>query len=197
MQCYFFLYWLTTSRLQGNPLCSNENLVQFCGSMTEGEDNTQNSTNSESNCRLPQSCPPPYEYAPPANSCFCAAPLLVGYRLKSPGFFDFLPYFDLFEQYITSGLNIRRDQLEVDSFLWIKGPRLRMYLKFFPVYENERSNHTFNRSEVRRIRSMFTGWTIPDSEIFGPYELLNFTLLDPYKDGLSLVFHILSATCFG
>lgn len=168
--------------LQGNPLCSNENLVQFCGSMTEGEDNTQNSTNSKSNCRLPQSCPPPYEYAPPANSCFCAAPLLVGYRLKSPGFFDFPPYFDLFEQYITSGLKIRRDQLEVDSFLWINGPRLRMYLKFFPVYENEQSNHTFNRSEVRRIRSMFTGWTIPDSDIFGPYELLNFTLLDPYKD---------------
>ncbi|XVF46108.1 hypothetical protein PTKIN_Ptkin03bG0000300 [Pterospermum kingtungense] len=45
-------------------------------------------------------------------------------------------------------------------------------------------SHIFNRSEVRRIRSMFTGWLIPDSDIFGPYELLNFTLLDIYRDVL-------------
>ncbi|KAK8515796.1 hypothetical protein V6N12_075817 [Hibiscus sabdariffa] len=37
-------------------------------------------------------------------------------------------------------------------------------------------------SEVQRIRGMFTGWLIPDSDIFGPYELLNFTLLDIYRD---------------
>ncbi|KAL8253115.1 hypothetical protein R6Q59_036808 [Mikania micrantha] len=40
------------------------------------------------------------------------------------------------------------------------------------------------RSEVLRIRSLFTQWEIPNSDIFGPYELLNFTLLDPYKDSI-------------
>lgn len=60
-----------------------------------------------------------------------------------------------------------------------------MQLKLFPVYVGNSSSHKFNRSELLRIRSMFTGWKIPDSDLFGPYELLNFTLLDPYKDGKS------------
>lgn len=114
--------------------------------------------------------------------CFCSAPLLVIYRLKSPGFTYFAPYISSFQEYMTSGLNLYRYQLQIDSFSWQKGPRLRMYLKIFPVDEN--NSHLFNNTEVRRIRSKFTGWTIPDSDVFGPYELLKFTLLDPYKDGI-------------
>ncbi|KAM7521967.1 hypothetical protein LguiA_011869 [Lonicera macranthoides] len=56
-----------------------------------------------------------------------------------------------------------------------------MNLKIFPVYVDN-SSYIFNRSEVLRIRSMFTGWLIPDSEIFGPYELLDFVLWGPYID---------------
>ncbi|KAK1265323.1 putative LRR receptor-like serine/threonine-protein kinase [Acorus gramineus] len=68
-------------------------------------------------------------------------------------------------------------QTSVDTFAWDEGPRLRMYLKIFPPL-----NYTqFNASEIGRIKSMFTGWNIPDSDIFGPYELLNFTLLGPYS----------------
>lgn len=171
--------------LQGNPLlCSNANLVQFCGSQSQDEIG-QGSGNSSVDC-LKQSCPPPFEYAPasPA-SCYCAVPLLVGYRLKSPGFSDFRPYMDIFEEYLSSGLNLYLYQLYIDSFAWKKGPRVQMYLKIFPVYDagNENPN-LFNTSEVRRIRSLFTGWNIPDSDVFGPYELLNFTLLDPYKDAI-------------
>jgi len=53
--------------------------------------------------------------------------------------------------------------------MWEEGPRLKMYLKLFP-------NNTilFNAIEVSRLRGMFTGWQIPDSDIFGPYELINF-----------------------
>ncbi|KAG9149564.1 hypothetical protein Leryth_014342 [Lithospermum erythrorhizon] len=169
-----------TVRLGGNPICLNSNLVQFCGSQDQYASNILGVGNS-STCQ-PQSCPSPYEYAPPSTlTCFCAAPLLVGFRLKSPGFSDFLPYKSFFEIYLTEGLRLNLYQLEIDSFAWQEGPRLRMYLKFFPVYVPKSSNR-FNVSEVLRIRGMFTGWTIPDNDLFGPHELLNFTLLDPYKD---------------
>ncbi|KAL1202066.1 putative LRR receptor-like serine/threonine-protein kinase [Cardamine amara subsp. amara] len=167
--------------LQGNPLCSEGNLLQLCGSVIE-EDNNQGSTNpSTTNC---SDCPPPYEFSPESlRRCFCAAPLLVGYRLKSPGFSDFVPYRSEFAEYITSGLNLNLSQLRIDSFQWQKGPRLRMYLKFFPVFDSNANNtFKFNSSEVRRIRALFTGWNIQDEDLFGPYELMNFTLSDVYRD---------------
>ncbi len=101
--------------------------------------------------------------------------------MKSPGFADFRPYRDQFEVYLTNGLDLSLNQLDLNSFAWEEGPRLGMYLKFFPV----NNTFTFNSSEVLRITRMFTGWKIPDSDIFGPYELLNFTLLDMYRGGLS------------
>ncbi|CAL5416671.1 unnamed protein product [Camellia sinensis] len=84
-----------TSKLQGNPLCLNTNLVLFCGPQNENEtvSHTPSATNSNDNC-LVQSCP--YEYAP-NSPCFCAVPLIVGYWLKSPGFRYFEPYWVPFE----------------------------------------------------------------------------------------------------
>ncbi|OMO82993.1 hypothetical protein CCACVL1_11608 [Corchorus capsularis] len=173
--------------LKGNPVCINDNIssLQLCGSQSENENRIQSTTNSIAGCPA-QSCPFPYEYSPTSNlSCFCAAPLLVGYRLKSPGFSDFISYKHRFEEYLTNGLNLDFDQLYIDSFAWEKGPRVKMYLKLYPVFNASGNNeHIFNRSEVQRIRSMFTGWLIGDSDVFGPYELLNFTLLDIYKDVL-------------
>jgi hypothetical protein len=86
---------------------------------------------------------------------------------------------------LTSGLELHLYQLDLSSAIWEKGPRLKMQLKLFPVYVNENSSRKFNDSEVRRIISMFTGWNIPDSQLFGPYELLYINLLDPYINGLS------------
>ncbi|CDP04034.1 unnamed protein product [Coffea canephora] len=176
-----FLPANVTVRLQGNPLCSNSNLVQFCGSQSQVVARILISSNA-TQCP-PQACPSGYEYVPPSFPvpCFCAAPLLVGYRLKSPGFFDFRPYFDQFVWYLSSGLGLYPYQLDADSYAWEPGPRLGMYLRIFPVYIDNTSSHMFNNSEVFRIRSMFTGWKIGDSSVFGPYELLNFTLLDPYQ----------------
>ncbi|PQQ02333.1 putative LRR receptor-like serine/threonine-protein kinase [Prunus yedoensis var. nudiflora] len=94
----------------------------------------------------------------------------------------FRPYKSTFEEYLTTGLNLSLDQLDITSFDWEKGPRLRMYLKLFPVHVKDNSSHTFNESEVQRIMGMFTSWNIPDSTVFGPYELINFILLDPYKN---------------
>ncbi|KAL7163125.1 hypothetical protein ACSBR2_039259 [Camellia fascicularis] len=166
--------------LLGNPICLNTNLVLFCGPQNENEtvSHTPSATNSNDNC-LVQSCP--YEYAP-NSPCFCAAPLIVGYRLKSPGFRYFEPYWVPFEMYLTTGLKLNIFQLEIVSVLWEEGPRLRMDLKIFLVHVDNTSSHIFNTTEVQRIRSMFTGWHIPDSEIFGPYELLDFPLRFPYVD---------------
>ncbi|PON36505.1 GPCR kinase [Trema orientale] len=169
--------------LEGNPLCTNTSLDQFCG--PESEDNGTTVINSTTVCPV-QSCPFPYEYSitSPIN-CFCAAPLLVTYRLKSPGFSDFRPYRIQFEKYLSSGLELYQYQLELVNVAWEKGPRLRMSLKLFPAFVvNDTQTHTFNTSEVRRIMSMFTGWNIPDSDLFGPYELLGFDLLGPYANAI-------------
>jgi len=127
---------------------------------------------SSSNSTLCPPCPTdlPFERVPMSPlPCFCAVPLYVDYRLKSPGFWNYVPYEALFQQYLSSGLSLLSYQLEVSNFMWEEGPRLKMYLKLFP-------NKTilFNASEVSRLRGMFTGWQIPDSDIFGPYELINF-----------------------
>ncbi|KAL5580479.1 hypothetical protein UlMin_012921 [Ulmus minor] len=163
----------------GNPICNDTTRDQFCGS--EGDDEEKGTTST--NACPKQICPSSYEnYELSPGTCSCAAPLLVGYRLKSPGFFEFLAYKSTFEDYLTSGLKLHLYQLDIDSFAWEKGPRLRMYLKLIPDFLNNNTELEFNKSEVLRIRNMFTGWNIPDSEIFGPYELLNFTLTGPYLD---------------
>ncbi|KAL5711542.1 hypothetical protein ACHQM5_021984 [Ranunculus cassubicifolius] len=170
-------------RLQGNPVCTaanQPNIVNFCNSQNGSGNVPVSSPPGPVICR-PQSCPQFYEYVENAPiDCFCAAPLMVGYRLKSPGFSDFPPYENAFDVYLSSGLQMNLYQLAIDSFMWEEGPRLGMYLKLFPAYQN--TTNTFNENEIRSLRSMFTGWKIPDSDIFGPYELLNFTLLGPYRD---------------
>ncbi|KAF6168715.1 hypothetical protein GIB67_026601 [Kingdonia uniflora] len=171
-----------TLRLQGNPVChnANVNIARFCGSGTSTI--TGSLTNSAVGCPI-QSCPTEsfFEYVPTSPvPCFCASPLRVGYRLKSPSFLYFPPYQKSFDVYMTSSLSLDLYQISVDSFIWEHGPRLRMYLKLFPSFNN-RSN-TFNTSEIQRIKGRFTTWRFRGSDLYGPYELLNFTLLGPYSN---------------
>ncbi|KAJ0089283.1 hypothetical protein Patl1_31608 [Pistacia atlantica] len=172
-----------TLRLGGNPICTTANIPnidQFCDSEAEDDETITKSTNSK--CPI-EACPTDifYEYVPASGDlCTCAAPLRIGYRLKSPSFSYFGPYANLFEAYVTRSLNLSIYQLSVDSIAWEKGPRLRMYLKLFP-----HANSTmFNTSEVLRIREIFTSWGFPGHDLFGPYELLNFTLLGPYASSI-------------
>ncbi|XP_039136107.1 probable LRR receptor-like serine/threonine-protein kinase At1g06840 [Dioscorea cayenensis subsp. rotundata] len=159
--------------LYGNPVCSNASLLnisQFCNPETNNQ-TAGSSSNVTPSC---QPCPTDedYEYNPLSPlSCFCSLPLHVGYRLKSPGFSDFNPYVQDFEEYLSSGLELLLYQLYIDTFSWEEGPRLGMNLKLFPS-----NGSRFNSSEVLRIRGMFTGWLIGDSDLYGPYELINFTL---------------------
>ncbi|KAM3740111.1 hypothetical protein ACB098_08G074000 [Castanea mollissima] len=171
-----------TVGLKGNPLCRDSNLARFCESETEDKNYSQNSTNTTSVCPA-QACPPPYEYSPTSPvDCFCARPLFVGYRLKSPGFSDFRPYRHEFEVFLTSRLELSLYQLYIDSFTWEEGPRLGMHLKFFPVYDAENNTHVFNRSEIQRIFDIFTSWKIHNPDMFGPYEFISFSLLGFQKD---------------
>ncbi|KAL8141442.1 hypothetical protein V2J09_007463 [Rumex salicifolius] len=171
-----------TLLLEGNPICTNNSIGPlYCGSLSL-DNNTQDITNHTSDCPS-LACPRPYEYAPLAlmQSCYCAAPLIIDFRLKSPGFSEFLPYQSRFEQYLTSELSLKLEQLNISSIVWQEGPRLKMDLKLFPVYDNETQNNLFKTSEVRRIWRMLTGWEVAERDTFGPYELLDFILLDPYK----------------
>ncbi|KAM7467887.1 hypothetical protein LguiB_015449 [Lonicera macranthoides] len=177
-----------TLRLQGNPICSNVNIRNadhFCRpEVGEDEDTFVYSKNSTMTCPI-QACPFDnyFEYVPASPlPCFCASPLRIGYRLKSPSFSYFAPYLYPFEMYLTSALHLDTYQLSIDSLVWEKGPRLRMYLKLFPMAAVNHSN-TFNTSEILRIRGKFTSWEFAGSDLFGPYELLNFTLLGPYSYG--------------
>ncbi|KAK6943297.1 Leucine-rich repeat-containing N-terminal, plant-type [Dillenia turbinata] len=170
-------------RLQGNPVCKNanvKNIDQFCGPEPSGatHDILPNSTNT---CPI-AACPTDgfYEYVPESPvSCYCAAPIRIGYRLKSPSFSYFLPHIYAFRSYVTHSLQMDVYQLAIDSYIWEEGPRLRMYLKLYPMY-NPAHHGEFNEGEILRIRGIFTSWKFPPNDFFGPYELLNFTLLGPY-----------------
>ncbi|KAK3142907.1 hypothetical protein QOZ80_4BG0353900 [Eleusine coracana subsp. coracana] len=159
-----------TILLSGNPVCTvqnQQNISQYCQAapVVAPGDSANNSTLCQ-----PCSTDLPYENIPMSPiRCQCVIPLYVKYRLKSPGFWNFVPYELQFQQYLSSGLSLSLYQLGISTFMWEEGPRLKMYLKLFP-------NNTafFTASEVLRLRSLFTGWLIPDSDIFGPYELINF-----------------------
>ncbi|MED6145694.1 hypothetical protein PIB30_116653 [Stylosanthes scabra] len=172
-----------TLRLGGNPICkgsgAREILAKQCGFGGEEADNYL--TNSTTTCP-PQACSVNdfFEYVPDSPiPCFCASPLKIGYRLKSPSFSFFPPYEASFRSYVTHALNLGFYQLSIDSYSWEKEQtRLRMYLKLYPVASY--SHNEFNATEVYRMRSIFSSWNFGGSDFYGPYELLNFTLEGPY-----------------
>ncbi|KAL3753312.1 hypothetical protein ACJRO7_000671 [Eucalyptus globulus] len=173
--------------LQGNPVCRRQNelnIVNYCASEGSSADAPANSTYSNSSSCPYQHCPELYEHLPDSpDPCYCAAPLGVGMRLRSLSIFDFRPYADQFISYVTSGLDLQPYQLVVDSFIWQNGPRLKMFLKFYPVIGNY--SGIFNASEVLRLTDDIARFTIPGNDVFGPYDLLNFTL-GLYQSDVSL-----------
>ncbi|KAL0450882.1 UNVERIFIED_CONTAM: putative LRR receptor-like serine/threonine-protein kinase [Sesamum latifolium] len=182
-----------TLKLNGNPICTNaiqRNISLLCGPDNGTEVTSDNLNKPLSTCP-PQSCPiwNYFEYVPTLpNTCFCAAPFGVGLRLRSPSISNFLPYRDQFDQFITSNVYVKPNvhlnlyQLYVDSIEWEPGPRLRMFLLFFPEYTN--NSNTFDASVIQAIADTFARFTIPGSDIFGPYDLLNFTAQGPYSNVL-------------
>ncbi|KAL6841424.1 hypothetical protein ACP4OV_028942 [Aristida adscensionis] len=163
-----------TVMLYGNPVCGNTSdalITNLCQPLSVNQPTSQHQQGSNFNCAP---CPTDknYEYNPSSLiPCFCAVPLGVGLRLKSPGITDFRPYEDDFEINLTSLLQLFLYQLHIEHFIWEVGPRLSMHMKLFPS-----NTSLFNMSEVVRLRHVLAGWEITLSDVFGPYELLNFTL---------------------
>ncbi|KAL3687896.1 hypothetical protein R1sor_014205 [Riccia sorocarpa] len=103
-------------------------------------------------------------------------PLLVNYRLKSPGFIFFTTaIYNYFIGYIANGLFIDRKQVDILSWQWQPGPRLDMQLLISP------SKGDFNKSEINRIQTLFANWKIRNSTFYGPYELLDLGTWDQKK----------------
>ncbi|XP_074581709.1 putative LRR receptor-like serine/threonine-protein kinase At1g06840 [Curcuma longa] len=160
-----------TVLLHGNPLCINANqlnIVPLCQPriIDQASESPTTSKNSCPPCPVDQL----YEHNPSSRSCQCSLPLGVGYRLKSPGISDFRPYRNNFEIHMTSLLKLFPYQLYIDSHTWESGPRLHMHLKIFPS-----NSSLFNNSEVFRLADTLASWKIQLSDVYGPYELLNFS----------------------
>ncbi|ONM36852.1 probable LRR receptor-like serine/threonine-protein kinase At1g06840 isoform X1 [Zea mays] len=161
-----------TVLLYGNPVCTASNAARAANlcQPTSVTDAPSGEGKQVSTTCFP--CPTNFEYNPSSPiPCFCAAPLGVGFRLKSPGISDFRPYKEAFENDLTSLLELRVYQLYIERYIWEAGPRLNTHLKLFPNNTN-----LFDMAEVVRLREVLAGWQITLLDVFGPYELLNFTL---------------------
>ncbi|XP_057804352.1 probable LRR receptor-like serine/threonine-protein kinase At1g06840 [Salvia miltiorrhiza] len=175
-----------TLKLSGNPVCTSANqqdIAPFCGGSNVGADIPDESLEKPAapSCAS-QICATQgnFEYIPALpDKCICSAPFGVGVRLRSPSIFNFPPYLDDFKHFIMTGINLSEYQLHVESISWESGPRLRMFLLFFPDYNKSR---VFEPSEVQAIATVFAHFTIPGSDVFGPYDLLNFTAKGPYAN---------------
>ncbi|KAH0724106.1 hypothetical protein KY289_007150 [Solanum tuberosum] len=167
--------------LYGNPVCGNANerqITLFCKSK-DGDEEYGVFNNSIPSCAAQQPCNSYSEHVPTlVDGCFCAAPFGVGFRLRSPSFSDFPPHYSDFVQWIKDSVNLNIYQIYIHSVAWQSGRRLRMFLKFFPPRINDSNDFTkFNDSEIVRIANVFATFNLTGSDVFGPYDLLNFTAM--------------------
>ncbi|XP_059296754.1 probable LRR receptor-like serine/threonine-protein kinase At1g06840 isoform X3 [Lycium ferocissimum] len=169
--------------LYGNPVCGNANehqIIKFCKSK-DGDEEYGGLNNSRPSCAAQQPCNNNFEHVPAlTDGCFCAEPFGVGLRLRSPSISDFPPHYSDFEQWIIKSVELDHHQIHIDSVAWQRGPRLRLFLKFFPPRTNDSRTNDFDRfndSEIVRIANKFATFNLTGSDIFGPYDLLNFTAM--------------------
>ena len=104
--------------------------------------------------------------------------------MRSPSISDFRPYIGRFRKYIGDSIGVDLYQVVIGPFVWEEGPRLRMLLKVFPQYGN--NSNVFSESELQRVMDQFAQFLLPSNPTFGPYDLLDFILIGPYKYGMSL-----------
>ncbi|KAK8558300.1 hypothetical protein V6N13_038773 [Hibiscus sabdariffa] len=143
-----------TIRLEGNPVCASANqlnIAQSCGNTIGDEGFIPGSETGTS----------------------------IGLRLQSPPLVDFNPYIPKFKQYFTHSLGLELYQPHVKTFVWQDaGPRLRLFLNFFPQY----NNYTFTKAEMVRIIGLIATFAIPPSDTFGPYGVIDFTPSEAYSN---------------
>ncbi|KAI4302628.1 hypothetical protein MLD38_038350 [Melastoma candidum] len=180
-----------TLLLQGNPVCRKQNIqniAAYCEAISEVPAPPPPAPVYPDVTCLSQSCPGGYQYVSGApRPCYCAAPLGVVMRLRSPSISYFPPYQDMFVSYISSNLNLDSYQVAVvPNYIWERGPRLRMIVDFFPQYgDNSGGGGKFNPAEARRIVDGIATFVLPTNDTFGPYDLINF-IPGLYADDINL-----------
>lgn len=144
-----------------NPLCVPTEVGGFLGA--------NNGQGSQANSQC-SPCNSPYILVPSTDpsKCRCAEPITVQYRLKSPGFLVFDLYEEAFRIYMSSGLNLAEAQVQIQDYQYEPGHRVAISLWLFPT------GLKFEDAEVAALYKDFANWLIPDSSIFGPYELIQF-----------------------
>lgn len=174
--------------LNGNPACSSIQLSKECNVSNLQLDIKDISDDTPSIISLPSGCSSDtcdpsenqelaYGVLKELGKCLCDHPLFVGYRLKSPEFTYFPPLENDFINYFSDGLRVFPYQVNISDFKVEPGPRLRMNIKLFPNYPLQK----FNDTEVLRLYSTLSDWSFSDSPIFGPTELLYFSIFYPYN----------------
>lgn len=104
------------------------------------------------------------------DTCTTCENITVEFRLVSPSFTLFDRYDTAFASYLSAGLNMTQRQVVLVDYRWQKGPRLDLDVLLFP----QAGLTMFNQTELDRLYASFSTWKIPDSEVFGPYELISF-----------------------
>ena len=99
----------------------------------------------------------------------------------------FTPFIGQFKDYMTSKLEMDLYQLDVGNFIWQTDGKLLMFLKFFPP--NRTNFSKFSEGEIKNLASKFYSQKLPLFNLFGPYDLVNFTFIGPYENGMSLEFY--------
>eukprot|EP01018_Ginkgo_biloba_P013770 Gb_00166 [translate_table: standard] len=161
--------------LYNNPVCKRQEFTQFCVYQNISlADESTSFENTNGDCN-PSSCVPQRDELIPelalSGQCVCATPVLVGLRLKSPGFTFFPRYKSDFRTYLSEGLNLISYQIYIVSYKWESGPRLSIQVKLFPLVEGQRQ---FNCSELQNMFSKLADWKLHDNGIFGPKDLRHF-----------------------
>jgi len=112
----------------------------------------------------------PSETEYPSYTCFSCENITVGFCLVSPSFSLFDRYESAFVSWISAGLNLTQLQVFLRSYMWQEGPQLVLTILLFP----DKNRTRFADAEFDRLYNSFTQGQIPDSKLFGPYELLSF-----------------------
>ncbi|KAH7299466.1 hypothetical protein KP509_24G013400 [Ceratopteris richardii] len=180
-----------TFRLYGNPLCHDDSADAVLCSKSDASavDFSHTTVNtpaasicSENTCDIERGQElVPDLLAGNKSICHCAYPLVLNYRLKSPSFVEFPSYISGFIEYISSNLKMEEYQINIPNYHWQPGPRLAMTLKLFP----NSSVHEFDQVQVEYLYEVFSSWSFPQNNTFGPYELLQFSIGFPYIDFLN------------
>ncbi|KAL5550405.1 hypothetical protein UlMin_000581 [Ulmus minor] len=106
--------------------------------------------------------------------------IIIWLMLRSPSISEFQAYIGDFKEYITSNFQLEPYQLVVHPYMWEEGPRLKIFLKFFPQFAD--NTNQFNTSALQNLIERIARFTLPLNDTFGPYDFLDFIFLGPYAN---------------